>query len=161
MGYHQEIRMCVFDTWNDREGSMPEIEQRGELVELTATIVEAHVSNNEIPVADLPGLIGSVYETLAEVGKGVAPRPEPAISVKRSVRPGYIVCLEDGLKHKMLKRHLRTAHELTPDAYRKRWGLAPDYPLVAPKYAELRSKLAKKIGLGRKVGTKMKRRRKA
>ena len=91
----------------------------------------------------------------------MAAKGEPAVPVKRSVRPDYIVCLEDGEKHKMLKRHLRTAHELTPDAYRKRWGLAPDYPLVAPKYAELRSKLAKKIGLGRKVGTKMKRRRKA
>ncbi len=140
---------------------MSEIEQREELLGFTATIVEAQVSNNAIAVADLPGLIGSVYETLAEVGKGVAPRPEPAISVKRSVRPGYIVCLEDGEKYKMLKRHLRTAHELTPDAYRKRWGLARDYPLVAPKYAEIRSELAKKIGLGRKVGTKVRRRRKA
>ncbi len=140
---------------------MPEIEQREELLELTARIVAAHVSKNEMAVADLPGLIGSVYETLAAVGEGVAPRPEPAVSINRSVRPDYIVCLEDGLKHKMLKRHLRTAHELTPDAYRKRWGLAPDYPLVAPKYAELRSKLAKKIGLGRKPGTKVKRRRKA
>ena len=161
MGYHQEIRMCVFDTWNDREGSMPEIEQRGELVELTAKIVEAHVLNNSIAVADLPGLIATVHETLTAVGEGLAAKGEPAVPVKRSVRPDYIVCLEDGEKHKMLKRHLRTAHELTPDAYRKRWGLAPDYPLVAPKYAELRSKLAKKIGLGRKVGTKMKRRRKA
>ncbi len=140
---------------------MPEIEQREELLELTARIVEAQVSNNAIAVADLPGLIGTVHETLVAVGEGPAPSPEPAVSIKRSVRPGYIVCLEDGLKHKMLKRHLRTAHELTPDAYRKRWGLAGDYPLVAPKYAELRSKLAKKIGLGRKVGTKMKRRRKA
>ncbi len=140
---------------------MPEIEQREELLELTARIVAAHVSKNEMAVADLPGLIGSVYETLVAVGEGVAPRPEPAVSINRSVRPDYIVCLEDGKKHKMLKRHLRTAHELTPDAYRKRWGLAPDYPLVAPKYAELRSKLAKKIGLGWKAGTKMKRRRKA
>ncbi len=140
---------------------MSEIKQREELVELTATIVEAHVSNNAIAVSDLPGLIATVHETLVAVGDGVAPRPEPAVPVKWSVRPDYIVCLEDGEKHKMLKRHLRTAHELTPDAYRKRWGLAGDYPLVAPKYAELRSKLAKKIGLGRKVGTKMKRRRKA
>ncbi len=140
---------------------MSEIKQREELVGLTATIVEAHVSNNAIAVSDLPGLIATVHETLVAVGDGVAPRPEPAVPVKRSVRPDYIVCLEDGEKHKMLKRHLRTAHELTPDAYRKRWGLAGDYPLVAPKYAELRSKLAKKIGLGRKVGTKMKRRRKA
>ncbi len=140
---------------------MPEIEQREELVELTATIVEAQVSNNAIAIADLPGLIGTVHETLAAVGEGVAPRPESAVPIKQSVKPEYIVCLEDGKKHKMIKRHLRTAHELTPDAYRERWGLARDYPLVAPKYAELRSKLAKKIGLGRNVGTKMKRRRKA
>ena len=140
---------------------MPEIEQREELLELTATIVEAHVSNNSIAVADLPGLIATVHETLAAVGEGVLPRPEPAVPVKSSVRPDYIVCLEDGEKYKMLKRHLRTAHELTPDAYRERWGLARDYPLVAPKYAELRSKLAKKIGLGWKAGTKVKARRKA
>jgi len=137
---------------------MPEIEQREELLELTARIVTAHVSKNEMTVADLPGLIGTVHETLAAVGEGPA---APAVSIKKSVRPDYIVCLEDGQKHKMLKRHLRTAHELTPDAYRERWGLARDYPLVAPKYSELRSKLAKKIGLGRKAGTKVKRRRKA
>ncbi len=140
---------------------MPDIKQREELVELTATIVEAHVSKNEMAVADLPGLIGTVHETLAAVGDGRAAKGEPAVPVKRSVRPDYIVCLEDGEKLKMLKRHLRTAHELTPDAYRKRWGLAPDYPVVAPKYAELRSKLAKKIGLGRKAGTKIKARQKA
>ena len=140
---------------------MSEIEQRGELVDLTAKIVEAHVLNNALAVADLPGLIATVREALAEIGEGRAPKGEPAVPVKRSVRPDYIVCLEDGEKHKMLKRHLRAAHDMTPDDYRKRWGLARDYPLVAPKYAEMRSKLAKKIGLGRKVGTKMKRRRKA
>ncbi len=141
---------------------MPEIEQRAELVELTAKIVEAHVLNNALAVADLPGLIATVHEALAAIGtEGVAPKGEPAVSIKKSVRPGYIVCLEDGEKYKTLKRHLRTAHELTPDAYRERWGLARDYPLVAPKYAEIRSELAKKIGLGRKVGTKVKRRRKA
>ena len=153
--------MPVLDTWNKRAASMPEIEQREELLELTATIVAAQVSNTAIPVADLPGLIATVHETLAEIGEGRAAKGEPAVPVKRSVRANYIICLEDGQKHKMLKRHLRTAHDLTPDAYRERWGLARDYPLVAPKYAELRSKLAKKIGLGRKVGTKMKRRRKA
>jgi len=141
---------------------MSQIKQREELVGLTATIVEAHVSNNAIAVADLPGLIATVHETLAAIGtEGGAPKGDPAVSIKKSVRPDYIVCLEDGEKHKMLKRHLRTAHELTPDAYRERWGLARDYPLVAPKYAELRSKLAKEIGLGRKAGTKVKRRRKA
>ncbi len=140
---------------------MPEIEQRAELVELTAKIVEAQVSNNAIAVADLPGLIATVHETLAAVGEGRAAKSEPAVSIKKSVRPDYIVCLEDGEKFKMLKRHLRTAHELTPDDYRKRWELPGDYPLVAPKYAEVRSELAKKIGLGRKLGTKVKRRRKA
>ncbi len=141
---------------------MSEIKQREELVGLTATIVEAHVSNNAIAVADLPGLIATVHETLAAIGtEGSAPKGEPAVSIKESVRPDYIVCLEDGEKHKMLKRHLRTAHKLTPDAYRERWGLAGDYPLVAPKYTELRSKLAKEIGLGRKPETKVKRRRKA
>ncbi len=139
---------------------MPEIEQREELLELTARIVTAQVSKNEMAVDDLPGLIGTVHETLTAVGEGLAAKGEPAVSIKKSVRPNYIVCLEDGEKHKMLKRHLRTAHELTPDAYRQRWGLAGDYPLVAPKYTELRSKLAKKIGLGRKVGSKMKARRK-
>ena len=140
---------------------MPEIEQREELLKLTATIVEAHVSNNSLAVADLPGLIATVHKALAVVGEGPAAKGEPAVPVKRSVRPDYIVCLEDGEKHKMLKRHLRAAHELTPDAYRERWGLARDYPLVAPKYAKQRAEIAKKIGLGRKVGTKVKRRRKA
>ncbi len=140
---------------------MPEIEQREELLELTARIVAAQVSNTAIAVADLPGLIGTVHETLAAVGEGLAAKGEPAVSVKRSVRPDYIVCLEDGEKYKMLRRHLRTAHDMTPDAYRERWGFARDYPLVAPKYAEVRAEIAKKIGLGRKVGTKMKARRKA
>ncbi len=140
---------------------MPEIEQREELLELTARIVEAHVSNNAIAVADLPGLMVTVHETLTAIGEGRAAKGEPAVSIKRSVRPDYIVCLEDGTEHKMLKRHLRTAHDMTSNDYRKRWGLSEDYPLVAPKYAEMRRKLAKKIGLGRKVGTKMKARRKA
>ncbi len=140
---------------------MSQSEQQAELLELTAMIVAAQVSKNEMAVANLPGLIATVHETLAAVGEGPAAKSEPAVSIKKSVRPDYIVCLEDGKKHKMLKRHLRAAHELTPDAYRERWGLARDYPLVAPKYAELRSMLAKKIGLGRKVGTKMKARRKA
>ena len=94
------------------------------------------------------------------LGSIPAPKGEPAVSIKKPVRHDYIECLEDGKRFKMLKRHLRTAHELTPDAYRERWGLPGDYPLVAPKYAEKRSKLAKKIGLDRKVGTKVKRRRK-
>ncbi len=128
---------------------MPESEQREEFLGLTARIVEAHVSNNAMAVADLPNLIATVREALAEIGEGRAPKGEPAVSIGRSVRPGYIVCLEDGLKLKMLKGHLMAAHELTPNAYRERWGLARDYPMVAPKFAEMRSQLAKRIGLGR------------
>ena len=106
---------------------MPEIEQEAELVELTAKIVEAHVSNNAIAVADLPGLIATVREALATIGTdGRAAKSEPAVSIKKSVRPDYIVCLEDGEKFRMLKRHLRTAHDITPDDYRKRWGLPGD-----------------------------------
>ncbi len=140
---------------------MPEIEQREELLELTARIVEAQVSNNAIAIADLPSLIGTVHETLAAVGEGPAAKGEPAVSIEKSVRHDHIVCLEDGGKYKMLKRHLRTAHDITPEGYRKRWGLPGNYPFVAPKYAAIRSKLAKKIGLGRKLGTKVKARRKA
>jgi predicted transcriptional regulator len=142
--------------------AMSEIKQRGELVELTATLVEAHVSNNAIAVADLPGLIATVHETLAAIGtEGVAPKREPAVSISNSVKPDYIVCLEDGRRFKMLKRHLRTAYGMSPAEYRTKWGLPSDYPMTSPKYAEQRSKLAKKIGLGRKPGTKVKRRRKA
>ena len=128
-----------------------------ELLEFTATIVEAHVSNNAIAVADLPGLIATVHETLAAVGKGRAAKSEPAVPIKKSVRPDYIVCLEDGQKLKMLKRHLRTAYGMSPNEYRAKWSLPSDYPMTAPKYAETRSKLAKKIGLGRKPGMKVRR----
>ena len=140
---------------------MREIEQREELLELTVEIVEAHVSNNAIEVTDLSSLIETVHETLAEISEGLEAKGKPAVSIKRSVRHDHIVCLEDGGKYKMLKRHLRTAHDITPDDYRKRWGLSGKYPLVAPNYAEMRSKLAKKIGLGRKLGTKVKAQRKA
>jgi predicted transcriptional regulator len=140
---------------------MPENEQRRELLELTSTIVAAHVSNNSVPTADLPGVIATVHETLAALGTEEAPRPKPAVPIKKSVTPDYIICLDDGKKLKMLKRHLKTAYNMTPDDYRKRWGLPSDYPMVAPNYAATRSKLAKKIGLGRKTGTKMKARRKA
>ncbi len=114
-----------------------------ELLEFTATIVEAHVSNNVIAVADLPGLIATVHETLAAVGKGPAAKGEPAVPIKKSVRPDYIVCLEDGQKLKMLKRHLRTAYGMSPNEYRAKWSLPSNYPMTAPKYAETRSKLAK------------------
>ncbi len=141
---------------------MPEDEQRRELLEHTTRIVAAHVANNAMPAADLPRLIATVHETLAKLGtEEAAPKPKPAVSIKQSVKPEYIVCLEDGKKQKMLKRHLKTAHGMTPDDYRKHWGLPSDYPMVAPNYAAARSKLAKKIALGRKTGTKVKARRKA
>ncbi len=141
---------------------MPDDKPSAELLELTTKIVAAHVSHNAVPTTDLPRLIATVHETLATVGpEEAAPRPEPAVSIKQSVKPEYIVCLDDGKKFKMLKRHLRTAYNMTPDDYRQKWGLPSDYPMVAPKYAAVRSKLAKKIGLGRKPGTKMKARRKA
>ena len=121
-----------------------------ELLELTAEIVAAHVGNNALPVNELPQLINDVYRTLATVGASPAApeRPQPAVPVKKSVAPDYIVCLEDGKKLKMLKRHLKTAYNMTPEEYRDRWGLPADYPMVAPNYAKHRSNLAKKIGLG-------------
>ena len=122
-----------------------------ELLSLTSDIVAAHVSNNTVAVSDLPGLIEQVYKTLTVVGgasEAAADRPTPAVPIKKSVTPDFIVCLEDGKKLKMLKRHLKTAFDMTPDEYRTRWGLASDYPMVAPNYAKQRSKLAKAIGLG-------------
>jgi len=122
-----------------------------EILSLTATIVAAHVSKNAVPAGELPTLIKSVHASLSDLGKPAeaAPeRPQPAVSVKKSVHPDYIVCLEDGKKLKMLKRHLKTAYNLTPEQYRERWGLAADYPMVAPNYAKQRSRLAKEIGLG-------------
>ncbi|HZH27843.1 MAG TPA: MucR family transcriptional regulator [Azospirillaceae bacterium] len=122
-----------------------------ELLSLTAEIVAAHVSNNMVAPADLPILIQQVYRSLASVGANAAPTPErpvPAVPIKKSVTPEYIVCLEDGKKLKMLKRHLKTAYGMTPEEYRERWGLPPDYPMVAPNYATQRSRLAKQIGLG-------------
>jgi predicted transcriptional regulator len=122
-----------------------------ELLTLTTEIVAAHVSNNTVAVPDLSQLIEQVYRTLASVG-GLAEaspeRPQPAVPVKKSVTPDYIVCLEDGKKLKMLKRHLKTAYNMTPEEYRERWDLASDYPMVAPNYAKQRSRLAKQIGLG-------------
>ncbi len=141
---------------------MPENEQSSELLQHTSTIVAAHVANNPIAATDVPDLIATVHQTLAALGpEEPAPKPNPAVPIKRSVTPDYIVCLEDGKKQKMLKRHLKTAHGMTPTEYRERWGLPRDYPIVAPNYAKQRSKLAKKIGLGRKPGKKIKARRKA
>ena len=137
---------------------MPQDEQSPELLEHTTRIVAAHVANNAMPAADLPGLIATVHETLAKLGtEEAAGKPKPAVSIKQSVKPEYLVCLDDGKKFKMLKRHLRGTYNMTPDDYRKRWGLPSDYPMVAPNYAATRSKLAKKIGLGRKGSAKAKR----
>jgi predicted transcriptional regulator len=118
---------------------------------LAAQIVSAHVGNNSVAVSDLPGLIAQVYGAVEKLGRPVEPviiRPEPAAPIRKSVTPDYIICLEDGKKLKMLKRHLASAYNMTPDQYRERWGLASNYPMVAPNYAQQRSTLAKKIGLG-------------
>jgi len=123
------------------------------LLTLTADIVAAHVSNNSVAVNDLPNLIQNVHAALTGISTNTsAPeaRPEPKVSVRASVKPHYIVCLEDGKKQKMLKRHLMTNHGMTPDEYRQKWGLPGDYPMVAPNYAEQRRTLAKSIGLGTK-----------
>ncbi len=133
---------------------MPEIEGADKLLDLTTTIVAAHVTHNSVSAQDLPTLIRDVYQSLSTVGepKEVEPeRPSPAVPVKRSITPDYLICLEDGKKLKMLKRHLKTAYDMTPEQYRDRWGLAPDYPMVAPNYAKQRSQLAKEIGLGTKA----------
>ena len=122
-----------------------------ELLTLTTQIVSAHVGHNAVDLSDLPTLIEQVYRTLSNVGSEPAPqmeRPQPAVPIKKSVTPEYIICLEDGKQLKMLKRHLKTAYNMTPEEYRERWGLAADYPMVAPNYAKQRSQLAKQIGLG-------------
>ena len=119
---------------------------------MTTTIVAAHVANNVVPVGELSKLIQQVFGALAKVSASAQTpeKPQPAVTIKKSVTPDYIVCLEDGKKLKMLKRHLKTSYGLTPNEYRERWGLPADYPMVAPNYAAQRSALAKKIGLGTK-----------
>ena len=123
------------------------------LLTLTADIVAAHVSNNSVAVNDLPNLIQNVHSALSGIS-GAAPapeaKPEPKVSIRSSIKPDYIVCLEDGKRLKMLKRHLMTHYNLTPEQYRQKWGLSADYPMVAPNYAEQRRTLAKSIGLGTK-----------
>jgi predicted transcriptional regulator len=125
-----------------------------DVLALTAQIVAAHVSNNPVDSEALPSLIHNVYASLAGIGHDraapVAEQRQPAVPVKKSIFPDHLVCLEDGKKLKMLKRHLKTAFDLSPEQYRERWGLAADYPMVAPNYARHRSSLAKKIGLGTK-----------
>jgi len=121
---------------------------------MTAEIVSAYVRSNSVAPSDLTPLIARIHETLALVANGASEEehkaPEPAVSVRRSVTPDYIICLEDGKRFKSLKRHLRTHYQLTPEEYRRKWNLPPDYPMVAPNYAKARSQLAKKMGLGRR-----------
>lgn len=134
----------------------PIINDHGELLVLTTDIVSAHLSNNQITVDEIPGLIRKVYKSLGSVHSDVylhADRPNPAVPVSKSVTDDYIICLEDGLQLKMLKRHLRSAYNMTPEEYRERWNLHADYPMVAPNYAEKRSELAKEIGLGTAPGS--------
>ena len=135
---------------------MSEQQNTPNYIELAADLVSAFVSKNSVPAAELPALIGSVHQALTKVASGSTQqlaeeqKKAPAVSVKKSVQPDYIVCLEDGKRFKSLKRHLRTVYDLTPDQYRAKWGLAHDYPMVAPNYAAARSELAKQLGLGQK-----------
>ncbi len=128
-----------------------------EIITLTSQIVSAFVSKNSVQVSDLPALISNVYQSLKSVGQPQAAAEvpselKPAVPVKKSVTPEYIICLEDGKKLKMLKRHLSSSYGMTPDEYRAKWGLAADYPMVAPNYAKQRSDLALKLGLGKRAG---------
>ena len=128
------------------------MDDKSEIIEMTADIVSAYVGNNTVATADLPNLIQQVHRALSGVAAGgeaveAAPK-EPAVPLKRSITPDYLVCLEDGRKFKSLKRHLRTKYNMSPEEYRAKWGLAKDYPMVAPNYAKARSELAKQMGLG-------------
>ncbi len=133
---------------------MEQATPKTELIDLAADVVSAYVSNNTVPTSDLAALIGDVHQALVKASTGamepVKEELKPAVPVRRSVTPDYIVCLEDGKKFKSLKRHLRTHYDLSPEEYREKWGLAPDYPMVAPNYAAARSALAKKMGLGQR-----------
>lgn len=141
---------------------MAETVEHNDLLALTSDIVSSHVANNSVAVNDLPQLIQNVFSTLSGLATPEAApevRPEPAVPLRQSIKPDYIVCLEDGKKLKMLKRHLMTSYGMTPDDYRAKWGLPADYPMVAPNYAEARRQLAKSIGLGRKPGATGKRKK--
>lgn len=128
------------------------MEEKPELLEMTADIISAYVSNNVVPPEAVPALIGSIHTTLSQLSGGtVAAEPEakePAVPVRKSITPDYLICLEDGRKFKSLKRHLRTKYDMSPEEYRTKWGLPRDYPMVAPNYAKARSELAKQMGLG-------------
>jgi predicted transcriptional regulator len=134
------------------ESIMNDIPETNSYIELAADIVSAYVSNNTVATADLPALINEVYGALQRVSKGedepAAEPLKPAVPIKKSVMPDFLVCLEDGKKFKSLKRHLRTQYDMTPEQYREKWGLPADYPMVAPSYAAARSELAKQMGLG-------------
>src|ERR1043166_15178 len=140
-----EQRQRKLKSMTDNTGS-------GNYIELTAGIVSAYVSNNSVASGDIPSLINQIHAALLRVSSGTSdaqPEPlKPAVSVKKSITPDYLICLEDGKKFKSLKRHLRTQYNMTPEQYRDKWGLAPDYPMVAPNYAQARSQLAKQMGLG-------------
>ena len=131
---------------------MPESEIEMSSLESVSKIVSAYVSNNSLSSSELPQLIWTAHEALKSLDQGASSPLEPAVPIKKSVKPDYIICLEDGMKLKMLKRHLRTSYDMSPDEYRQRWRLPGDYPMVAPNYAAKRSDLAKRIGLGRKKG---------
>ena len=137
------------------ETAAPKIAEE-ELLRMTTDVVAAYVRNNTLPTAQLAEVINAVYSSLKSLEGQVAqvqPEPlKPAIPIRKSVTPEFLICLEDGKKLKMLKRHLRSTYNMTPDEYRSKWGLSPDYPMVAPNYAERRSEFAKKIGLGRSTG---------
>lgn len=136
---------------------MADSASHSELLTLTTDIVSSHVSNNSMSTNEVTSLIEQVFKTLSSLGGDshvMGERPQPAVPVKRSVTPDYIICLEDGKKLKMLKRHLKTAYNMSPEEYRERWNLPADYPMVAPNYAKQRSKLAKDIGLGTSATTK-------
>jgi len=128
------------------------MDDKAEIIEMTTDIVSAYLGNNTVPPGELPGLIQSVHRALMTVSTGVdtaQPAPkEPAVSIKKSITPDYLICLEDGRKFKSLKRHLRTKYNMSPEEYRSKWGLPKDYPMVAPNYAKARSDLAKQMGLG-------------
>ncbi|MDE2578737.1 MAG: MucR family transcriptional regulator [Hyphomicrobiales bacterium] len=131
---------------------MNEHSNSANFIDLAADIVSAYVSNNSVPASDVPNLIHEIHNALVRVASNAAPiaaeAPKPAVPVKKSMTPDYLICLEDGKKFKSLKRHLRTQYNMSPDAYREKWGLPPDYPMVAPNYAAARSNLAKQMGLG-------------
>ena len=130
----------------------PDDNKKTDLLELTANVVANHLSNNNVDAKDIPALIREVYKTMETLngnGASLSPTVQPAVPIEESITPDYIICLEDGKRLKMMKRYLRTKYNLSPEDYRRRWGLPPDYPLVAPKYAQKRQELAKSIGLGK------------